>query len=189
MSFQLPTTLTVNGREEPIRYEYTAVLDAISALNDRELEDGEKLFSCLFILYENFESFGKDDMLPAFQAAMEFINNGLDEEKKNNVKLVDFEQDARIMIPAINRVAGKEIRNEDNIHWWTFLGWFMEIGDCTYSTVLNIRTKKSKNKQLEKWEQDFYKENRKMVDIQTKLTEAERRQLEEDERLLKEFFG
>ena len=50
----------------------------------------------------------------------------------------------------------------------------MEIGECTYSTVLSIRTKKRDGKKLEKWEQEFYTSNRKLVDIKVKLTEEEK---------------
>lgn len=174
MTFGLPRSLEVNGREEPIRYEYTAVLDAISALNDPELENSEKLLCFLHIIYENFENFPTGDYEEAFTAAMEFVNNGVEEERRTNVKMVDFEQDYRIMIPAINRVAGREIREDESIHWWTFLGWFMEIGECTYGTVLNIRRKKSEGKKLEKWEQEFYSKNKNMIEIRPKLTEEEK---------------
>ena len=93
------------------------------------------------------------------------------------------------MIPAINRIAGREIRNEDDIHWWTFLGWFMEIGECTYSMVLTIRSKQAKGKKLEKHEQEFYEENKDLVQIKPRLTEEEKRQLEEDEALLLKLLG
>ena len=55
MNYGLPKSLEVNGREEPIRWEYTAILDAISALNDPDLEKNERLYDALFIIYENFE--------------------------------------------------------------------------------------------------------------------------------------
>lgn len=176
MNYGLPKTLTVNGREEPIRWEYTAVLDVMSAMNDPNLDDKEKAYSCMYIIYENFEDFSKEDYKSAFEAMLRFINNGDmdDEGPKRNVKTVDFEQDYNLLIPAINRVAGKEIRACDDIHWWTFLSWFMEIGECTYSTVLSIRTKKRDGKKLEKWEQEFYTSNRKLVDIKVKLTDEEK---------------
>lgn len=184
MNFRLPTSLVVNGREEPIRYEYTAILDAIAAMNDPDLEDKEKVLACLYIIYENFDLFEKEDYKPAFEEAFRFINNGLDEEVKTNVRMIDFEQDFRLMVSAINRVAGEEIRNDEDLHWWTFLSWFMEIGDCTYSTVLSIRKKKKEGKTLEKWEQEFYAKNKRMVDIQPRLTEEEK----EAERRLNELL-
>lgn len=182
--YGLPKSLIVNGIEHPIRWNYEAVLDIISALNDPELEDSEKAYVCLFILYKDFDEIRAEDYEAAFLAANEFIDNGVESERKGKVRMVDFEQDARLMFPAINRVAGKEIRQEEGIHWWTFLGWFMEIGDCTYSQVLTIRSKKSKGKTLEKWEQEFYDQNRKMVDIQVRLTEEEK----EEERRLNELL-
>lgn len=180
----LPKTLTVNGREEPIRWEYTAILDALSAIEDQELDSGEKILCFLTIIYENFELFKAEDYEPAFKAAIEFINNGVEDDRKTNVKMIDFDQDYRLMIPAINRVAGKEIRECEDIHWWTFIGWLMEIGECTYGTVLNIRSKKAEGKKLEKWEQEFYNKNKKTVDIQPKLTEEEK----EMEKWLNEFL-
>ena len=187
----MPKTLTVNGREEKIRYEYTAVLDAISALNDPDLEDEEKVYACLFILYENFENFEKDDYAPAFLAASDFINNGTEDEndRRRSPKLIDFEQDYKLLIPAVNKVAGMEIREKTNIHWWTFLGWFMEIGEGTYSTVLTIRSKKSKGKKLEKWEQEFYNSNRKIVDIHERMSVSDKKRLEEAERKLNEILN
>ena len=186
MEIGLPKTLSVNGREEPIRYEYTAVLDAIAAMNAPDLANDEKAYACMYILYENFEEFSTEDYRPAYEAACEFINNGEKEEDdgKFHPKLIDFEQDYRVMIPAINKVAGKEIREIPDLHWWTFMSWFMEIGECTYSTVLSIRQKKSKGKKLEKWEQEFYASNKKLVDIQPKYSEKEKEEIEEAERRL-----
>lgn len=176
MNYGLPKSLIVNGREEPIRWEYTAVLDIIGAMNDPDLEESEKVYSCLFILYENFDYFSKEDYEPAFEELMKFVNNGSEDEEdgRSKVKTVDFEQDYNLLIPAINRVAGKEIRSCDDIHWWTFLSWFMEIGECTYSTVLSIRSKKKNGKSLDKWEQEFYAQNRRLVDIRERLTEEEK---------------
>lgn len=184
MGWGLPKSLEVNGVEHPIRYQFQAVLDIIKALNDRELEDNEKVYICLFILYEDFEEMSTDDYEEAFKQAQLFIDNGMEAEKRDNIKRVDFEQDEKILIPAINRVAGREIRLDPDIHWWTFLGWFMEIGECTYSHVLNIRNKKALGKPLEKWEQEFYSQNKKICDIQLKLTEEEK----EAERRLNELL-
>lgn len=184
MSYGLPFSLEVNGKEHPIRYQYTAVLDIIRALNDPDLEDKEKVYVCLFILYEDFEEMNPEDYKEAFIKAMQFIDNGEEEGGRGGAKLVDFEQDAKLLIPAINRVAGREIRLDKDIHWWTFLGWFMEIGECTYSQVLNIRSKKAKGKKLEEWEQEFYSANRDVCDIKQKLSEEEK----EAERRLNELL-
>ena len=62
----------------------------------------------------------------------------------------------------------------------------MEIDNKTlFSNILSIRIKKSKGKKLEKWEQEFYRENKSLIDLKRKLTAEE----EEEERLLEEMFG
>lgn len=174
MIYGLPTSLEINGREEPIRWEYTAVLDILDAMEDPNLENKEKAYVSMWILFENFDEFAEEDYEPAFNALFQFINTGASDKAKSQVRTVDFQQDYNLLIPAINRVAGKEIRNCDDIHWWTFMSWFMEIGDCTYSTVLSIRSKKRKGKKLESWENEFYAANREAVDIRRRLTEKEK---------------
>ena len=52
----------------------------------------------------------------------------------------------------------------------------MEIRDSTYATILGLRGKRAKGKKLEKYEQEFYRENRdlivlKAVDSDSKMEE------------------
>jgi len=63
------------------------------------------------------------------------------------------------------------------LHWWSFLGYFNEIQEGLFSNILNIRQKKSKHKQLEKWEQDFYKENQDLIEFKTVYTEKEKEEM------------
>lgn len=179
MTYDLPRSLEVNGREEPIRWEYTAILDIIAAMNDPDLDDDEKTYVSLFILYENFDVFSYTEYEEAFKKLGWFMNMGNEEDdRKSNVKVVDFEQDYNLLVPAINRVAGCEIRDRDDIHWWSFMSWFMEIGECTYSSVISIRSKIKKGKNLENWEREFYLENKSLVDIRVKLSEEEKKRQE-----------
>lgn len=43
---------------------------------------------------------------------------------------------------------------------------------------MSIRSKKSKGKKLEKWEQDFYQEHKEMVDIKTRYSDEEQFQID-----------
>lgn len=71
------------------------------------------------------------------------------------------------------------------MHWWTFLGAYMEIADGLFSQVLYIRQKKAKGKKLEKWEMEFYKNNKKLID----LKQTVRKRSAEEEAALNELFG
>jgi hypothetical protein len=99
-------------------------------------------------------------------------------------KTMDWDQDAPILIPAINKVLNCEIRAQEYIHWWTFLGAYMEIGESLFSNIVHIRQKKAKGKKMEKWELDFYKENKSLIDFKQK---NQRSQEEKDE--LRDYFG
>jgi transcription initiation factor TFIIIB Brf1 subunit/transcription initiation factor TFIIB len=70
------------------------------------------------------------------------------------------------------------------MHWWTFLGYFNEIGEGLLSTVISIRQKKNKGKNLEKYEQEFYRANKSLIDIKARLTPEEQAEKEYFEKIL-----
>ena len=45
------------------------------------------------------------------------------------------------------------------------MGAYLEIYEGLFHQVLMIRQKKAKNKKLEKWEAEFYRNNRKLIDL------------------------
>ena len=79
-------------------------------------------------------------------------------------KLMDWHQDFPLIVAPINRVLNKEVRAE-KVHWFTFISAYQEIGECTFSQVVSIRSKKAKGKKLDKAEQEFYKQNRSLIDF------------------------
>lgn len=171
---ELPRQLDVNGESYTIRTDYRDVLKIISAFNDPELEDNEKVYICLFILYEDFDDIPPDDYETAFEAALCFIDQGGGKEgHKRSPRVMDWEQDKNILFPAINKVAGFETRSVEYLHWWTFLGYYMEISEGVFSHVLHIRMKRAKGKKLEKWEQEFWTANKAICALKEKLTEEE----------------
>ena len=87
--------------------------------------------------------------------------------------MMDWEQDAPLIFAAVNRVAGREVRADAFLHWWTFLGLFMEIRDSTFATVLMLRQKKARGKPLEPWERDFWQKNAGVCRLRPRLTGAE----------------
>ena len=98
-------------------------------------------------------------------------------------------QDEQIIFSAVNNVAKREVREVEYMHWWTFLSAYMEIGECTFTHILSIRQKRATGKKLEKWEQDYIRDNKDLVLLKDKLTEQEKREREEDEKALKELLG
>ena len=108
------------------------------------------------------------DMAAAVKFMLWFLDGGVDRgDQRQQPKQMDWEQDFPMIIAPINRVAGRDVRALPYMHWWTFIGYYMEIGDCTFSTILDIRRKLRKHKKLEKWEREYYDENRELIDFKS----------------------
>ena len=69
------------------------------------------------------------------------------------------EKDGQIIFSAVNKVAHTEIRSVKYLHWWTFIGYFCEVGESVLSVVVTIRNKIKQNKKLEKYEKEFKARN------------------------------
>lgn len=172
----LPRAIDLDGTMYPIRTDFRDILTILVAFSDPELRAEEKVFTCLYILYEDFSSIPKSLMETAYQKAVSFIDMGSEPKKGRSPRLMDWEQDERLIFPAINKVAGFETRSREYLHWWTFMGYFMEISDGTYSQVLSLRNKKNQHKKLEKWEQEFWRRNKDICVLKPKVTEAEKKE-------------
>lgn len=172
MFWELPTSLEVAGGTYEIDSDFRTVLRVLAAYEDPKLSPEEKQFVCLANIYIDLASIPAAHLQEAYDAAVRFIDNGQKREE-NAPRVMDWEQDAPLIFPAVNNVAGMEVRLSEYLHWHTFLGYFMEIKDGVFSTVLRLRQKKSKNQTLDKAESEFWKNNEKICVLETKLTAEE----------------
>ena len=183
MNYSLPYSVNIDGEELQIRNkcDFRVVLDVIEALNDEDLAEQEKIQCALYIFYgeeltkiSNYEEAVKQMFIT--------INGGEEEtEQTEKPRLMDWNHDFQQIAPPISRVLGYDVRTPDKFtHWYTWLGGYMEIGECTFSNIVSIRSKRMKGKKLEKWEEEFYNENRKMIDLPQKLTKEEQDFLDSD---------
>ena len=193
-AWKLPTSLRIGRYDYDIRTDFRVILDILTAVNDPDIfepgmSDDEKKYeqamTMLQILYIDFDTIPPSDWDEAIKKSCEFIDCGLKDDGCPKPALMDWEQDAPIIVPAVNKVCGFDVRSSDYMHWWTFLGYYMEIGECTLSTVVSIRNKKRKGKKLEKWEQEFYRNNKHLVDLKARRIERS----EEEKDALRELFG
>lgn len=174
MIYSLPTSQTLGGKEYEIRSDFRAVLDICAALNDPELSPAEQAEVALTIFYTNVEEIPPEFLKEALERCFDFIACGEENPKRRSPKLMDWEQDFKHIVPAVNRVLGQEIRALPYLHWWTFIGAYNEIGDCLFAQIVGIRSKKAHGKRLEKYEQEWYRANRNLVDFKRNYTEAEK---------------
>jgi hypothetical protein len=181
-AYDLPTSLTIGEVDFRIRYGWRSALDILAAFNDPDLDMEQKTEVMLRILYPDWILIPERHLPEAVAKACEFLDCGHKPNDQKRPRLMDWEQDASLIIPEINRVAGREIRFDPDIHWWTFIGWYMCINEGVFSSVLRIRGKRSRGKKLEKAEEEYYRDNKKLIDLR-QVESAEVRQ--EKENILK----
>lgn len=168
--FELPTSIVIEDVEYPIRNagDYRMVLDCFSALQDVSLNEEERIIASLMIFYEDvlsldnlFEIFNTNELLAEATKQMYRFFSCNDDRPGRQVpyKLIDWEQDQQMIAGAVNKVAGFEIRSAEYIHWWTFMGYYGNVGKSTMATVIDIRNKLKSGKKLEKQEKEFQRDN------------------------------
>lgn len=192
-AWELPTSLEVGGKEYAIRTDYRVILDILSAMNDPEIfepgmtEDEKKIeqtMTMLQILYIDFDSIPPKDYQEAAEKAVDFIDCGIKGDDKPKPRTMDWEQDAPIIAPEVSKVAGRDIRVGET-HWWEFFGYYLGIGEGVFNTIVSIREKRRKGKKLEKWEKEFYQNNKSLIDLKSKKIERS----EEEKEELRRLFG
>lgn len=157
----LPESLLIEGIEHPIYTDYRDCIPILQAYGAPELSNEEKIIATLKIYYEF-----PDNWREAYEQAVWFLDCGNQyKNSKPQKKLIDWEQDEQYIFAAINKNTGYSIREIEYMHWWDFYGHFMEVGECVYTHILSLRSKKSKGKKLSKDEQEFYNNNRDIIDL------------------------
>lgn len=165
--FDIPTTIQIGEQSLPIRNrgDYRIILGCFSALNDLELNKQQRVYCALMIFYEDFNDLSDLMAFPQLNEAVKkmywFFNCGDDRGVGANkhYKLIDWDGDAQLIASAINRVANTEVRMSEYIHWWTFMGYYLAIGESPLATVVGIRSKIMEGKKLEKHENKFKTDN------------------------------
>lgn len=194
---ELPETLTVGGAEYPIRTDYRNVLQVFEAFQDAELTQEEKWIVAIYLMFEDFSC--ADDVLQsaqdgfnleeAIQQISWFISAGQPEKQVLEKPTYNWKQDEQIIFSAVNKVAGKETRELEYLHWWTFLGYFNEVGEGLFRDVVRIRHKLNKWKKLDKDEKEFLSHNKELVKLEKPKTKEEQEQEDAYKELLDEVLG
>lgn len=193
----LPEVLTVGGEDYSIRTDYRNVLQVFEAFQDPELQPEEKWIVAIYLLFEDFTC--ADDVLEAAQNGFDlgeamkqiswFISAGQPEKQVLEQPTYNWTQDEQMIFSAVNKVAGRETRELEYLHWWTFLGYFNEVGEGTFSFIVGIRHKLNKGKKLEKHEKEFLSHNKELVLMKKPLTKEEQEQEDAYKSLLDEVLG
>lgn len=169
--YSLPEVAVLGGQQFPIDTDFRLCLKLLQRLEAPSLPE---ILRWRIVVAAFYREPVPDALLPeAMQFLAEFLSGGRTAEKPGP-KLLDWQLDAPAIIAGVNRVAGMEIRGLPKLHWWTFLSFFHSIGEGQLSLLVGIREKLRRGQKLEAYEQEFYRENRAWVRMETHDPEKER---------------
>ena len=161
--WELPTALGIAGRSFAIRSDFRAVIDALAALNDKDLPEQARCLAFLQIFYPDWQHL--PDANEALRQAMVFVNLGhpVADNLPHRPELVHWDTDVQLIAPAVDKVLGYSCRRCEYLHWWDFIGAFQNIGEGLFASVVNIRNKRARGKKLDKAEKEFARENADLI--------------------------
>ena len=180
--WELPRRAEIGGKCYEIHGDFRDVLEIFSYFEDPDLPEPLRWRIALALFYEG--QIPEKHRQEAMEYLIWFLNCGKKEQPGPGVKLIDWEQDAPMIVADVNKVACQEIRSLPYLHWWTFMAWFHAIGEGQLSTVVSIRDKQRRGKPMEKWEKDYYRENKHLVDLQVRYSQEELKQQQALQKLL-----
>lgn len=177
----LPESLYINGKDYRIRTDFRNVLMIFEAMADQELSKKEKWIAAFTVLFYELPAFTEE----SYKQVMWFLNCGREEERITaKDPLYNWKQDEGLIFAATNKVAGMETRSVEYMHYWTFMGYFQEIGRSLFAHVVSIRDKLNKKVKLDKAEKEFYNKNINLIKLKRQPTKEDL----EMEEFLKKFI-
>lgn len=174
----LPREAVLDGKPYPHKTDFRQILKLMGVLSDEAKPAHLRWLTALAYFYET--------TIPAAleQEAMAYLSDFLScgEPGAPGPKLLDWNLDAPEIIADINAVAGREVRSEPYLHWWSFLSFFHGIRDGRLSQLVTIRDKLRRGKRLEPFEQEFYIRSKAKIRLrppESPEEAAHRRELEQ----------
>lgn len=157
--WSLPAALCVGARQIPIRADFRQVLAVLMTLEDDRLPLFARWRKALRLFY--CAPIAPEERQEAMEQLCGFIS--CYQPQQPGPRLMSWAHDAQLIVAQINQVAGREVRQEQFLHWWTFLGYFHALGPGPFCQVVAIREKLRCGKPLDETEQKLCRENPSMV--------------------------
>ena len=167
--YTLPASASLGGREYPHRTDFREMLKLMTVLEDASQSPMLRWYTALEYFY--LEEIPQPLTAAAMAYLSEFLTCG--QPGRPGPKLLDWQLDAPAIMADVNAAAGRELRSETHVHWWTFLSFFHSIRQGQLSIRVTIRDKLRRGQKLEAWEQEFYREHRQEIRMSAPETAAD----------------
>lgn len=170
----LPQKIKIKNTIYNINFDYKTIINILLAFEDTELTRSEQTYIMLKNLY--IEEIPKEDTQEAIEKAIKFIDGGKIEEVDNlnqkEKRIYSFKKDGNYIFSGISQTHNIDLLEKNNLHWWVFLSFFMDMSpNCTFGELVYYRKRKNENK-LTKEEKEHYKKIKKLVDLDYKDEES-----------------
>lgn len=162
---ELPTSVDISGEIYQINVDFRTCLKVIMAFEDNDLTPQEKQIILLSNLYPTMP----ENLEAAITQAQWFLNGGKtagdDAEGESSPRVYSFIKDANFIFAAFRQTHGIDLQKAD-LHWWTFLALFMDLGqDTTFCQLVALR-KRLKTGKATKEERAAAREMGELIELE-----------------------
>jgi len=135
--WQLPASAELAGETYPHLTDFREILGILKLLGEENRPQWLRWYMALDRFYRKPIPLGLEG------EAMEYLSRFLTcgEPGRPGPRLLDWELDAPEILADINALSGREIREAEHLHWWTFLSLFQGIGEGRLSALVTLRHK------------------------------------------------
>lgn len=153
LTSKAPEFVKIDDIEYKINTNFRDCLKIILAFEDVNLTQDEQVRVLLYNLYSN-EDGELSETLVNYQKAVElgikFLDcgeNNTDKKDNDKPRVYSFSQDSKYINSAIlNKTNGVNLEMIDYLHWWTFVNYFMDMGESQFSNIVHLREQHRKGK-------------------------------------------
>lgn len=128
----------------PIDSDYQTGIQISQCLGDESLSETERFYTAVGLLFPDIIP-GNKEAAEALTWFLKEYNHDNDTGEKSKVTIMDFDVDQwRIYAAFLNQY--RIDLNTAKLHWFAFMGLLMNLNECTFNNVMNIRQKKITSK-------------------------------------------
>lgn len=143
---ELPTTISVNGKEYEISSDFRTFVLFEMLLNDNDISDEEKLVEIINLIFVDDPPEEITDSV--FDSIIEFYRCGNPELKRKSAKrrkspkkIYDFEYDDAYIYAAFLSAYSIDLNDTPYLHWWKFRALFESLpSDCEIVKIMGYRS-------------------------------------------------
>lgn len=187
---KLPNTVEVGGMKYEINSDFRCSLLFEMMINDRNLEDEEKLFRTLELYYYP-QKIEQPYINEAIDKALWFYRCGKDikqskgKGKNQKKQIYSFEDDSEYIYSAFMHDYSVDLNEIEYLHWWKFKALFKSLHDDNELCKIMSYRAKDLSKIKDKDEKAFYRQMQELYKIEEQLTDEEIQDIEKWKEILK----